>query len=166
VRPVRGNECPVGVVFCVSLDVTGANRQMLGRPWFDPGWPDIRKRKVDPNNSGSRGQQRKEHRYNEVSERRYGKIGLSPRIGLSSGTGHRDVARRGNTDVSGWRRPARLARHLPGPADMLDYLTVALRRKSGCLPCDIECSVCEDGGRHSTKSIGFHHPNRSARLLA
>ena len=55
-------------VLCVSLDVTGANRQTLGRPWFDPGWPDIRKHKVDPDNSGSGGQQREEHRYSDVSE--------------------------------------------------------------------------------------------------
>ena len=52
-----------------------------------------------------------------------------------------------------------LVRHLPGPANMLDYLTVALRGKSGCLSCDIECSVGQDSGRHSAKSIGFHHPN-------
>jgi hypothetical protein len=137
-------------VLCVSLDVTGANRQTLGRPWFDPGWPDIGKRKVDPDNSGSGGQQREEHRYSDVSEQRYWDAGLSP------GMGRRHLARRGNIDIRG--RRGILVRHLPGPANMLDYLTVALRGKSGCLSCDIECSVGQDSGRHSAKSIGFHHP--------
>ena len=137
-------------VLCVSLDVTGANRQTLGRPWFDPGWPDIGKRKVDPDNSGSGGQQREEHRYSDVSEQRYWDAGLSP------GMGRRHLARRGNIDIRG--RRGILVRHLPGPANMLDYLTVALRGESGCLSCDIECRVGQDSGRHSAKSIGFHHP--------
>jgi hypothetical protein len=59
--------------------------------------------------------------------------------------------------------PARTARNVlgfgDGPANMLDYLRVALGGKSGCLSCDIECSVGQDSGRHSAKSIGFHHPN-------
>lgn len=54
---------------------------MLGRPWFDPGRPDIGKHKVDPDNSGSGGQQREEHRYSDVSEQRYWDAGLSPGMG-------------------------------------------------------------------------------------
>jgi hypothetical protein len=40
--------------------------------------------------------------------------------------------------------------------EQLDYLAVPLRRKSGRLSCDIECSVREDSGRHRAKLFGFH----------